>query len=75
MEKEEILAQIKEFVALSKLEEALMLLENISPDTIYLQQIFNAAKKENRMGIIDNEEWSRKRNKIAFSILELAENI
>jgi hypothetical protein len=63
--------EIRNLVAKSNLEVALQKLVAINPDAIQFLQTYNAAKRENMMGLLTHDEWFRKRNQVSYNILEM----
>lgn len=67
--------QIRKLVANARTEDALNLLAKHHRDGIQLLAQFNGAKRQNNLGVLDNNDWFRMQNKLNQSILELADQI
>jgi hypothetical protein len=63
--------EIRNLVSKSNLEMALQKLVATNSDAIQLLQTYNAAKRENMMGLLTHDEWFRKRNQVSYNILEM----
>jgi hypothetical protein len=67
----DLYTEIRNLVSKSNLEMALQKLVATNSDAIQLQQTYNAAKRENMMGLLTHDEWFKKRNQVSYNILEM----
>lgn len=66
----EAIAQIRGLIGRANLDDALKLLMQYRPEALQTQQMWAAAKREHRLGLISNSEWSLRRNQISMAILD-----
>lgn len=62
---------IQDLISQGQTEQALQLLEQLTPDAVLLQSRYNGAKRQWGMGLIDNSEWSRALAQINYAALEM----
>jgi len=62
---------IQSLISSGKTEQALQLLEQLTPDAVLLQSRYNGAKRQWGMGMIDHSEWARTQSQINYAALEM----
>lgn len=66
----EAAAQIRVLIGRANLDDALKLLTQYQPEALHIQQMWAAAKREYRLGVISNSEWTLRRNQVSMAILD-----
>ncbi len=67
--------RIQALIGAGRLEEALNELVKVVPDAILLKGQYNAAKRENSLGLLDGEDWRRTLARLNNAALELVRNL
>jgi hypothetical protein len=67
--------ELEDLISAGSLEEALTRMVDLIPDARMLKGQYASAKKENMMGLLDNDFWFRRQNQITYSALELLKQL